>query len=117
MDHHPADRTSSAELQELLGLADEELLEILDSTPVDLITGEEDEREDLRVLVSLTRDAADPAVLRRWVRASGPHGRPLDLLLRGDFAGYEAAVVTLTERGFVLTATPGRGASRRATRP
>jgi hypothetical protein len=117
MDDHSAPSKSSAELQELLGLADEELLEILGSTPVDLITGQEDEREDLRVLVSLTRDAADPAVLRRWVRASGPHGRPLDLLLRGDFTAYEAAVITLGERGFVVTATPGRGASRPARRP
>ena len=96
------DRTSASELQELLGLTDEELLEVLGSTPVDLLTGEEDEREDVRVLVAITRDAADPAVLRRWVRAAGPHGRPLDLLLRRDLAAYEAAVTTLAERGFVL---------------
>jgi hypothetical protein len=95
-------RTSSSELQELLGLDDDELLEILGTTPLAVMTGEEDEREDLRVLVQLTRDAADPAVLRRWVRSPGPHGRPLDLLLRRDFAAYEAAVATLAERGFIL---------------
>jgi hypothetical protein len=102
MPRHDASRTSSAELQQLLELTDDELLEILGSTPVDVLTGEEDEREDVRVLVTITRDAADPAVLRRWVRAPGPHGRPLDLLLRRDLAAYEAAVTTLVERGFVL---------------
>jgi hypothetical protein len=102
MDHHAGQRTSAAELQELLALGDDELLEILGSTPVDVITGEEDEREDLRVLVAITREAADPAVLRRWVRTAGPQGRPLDLLVRRDFAAYEAAAAMLVERGFVL---------------
>jgi len=52
--------------------------------------------------VTLTRDAADAAVLKRWVRAEGPDGRPLDLLMAHDFAGYERALETLTQRGFVL---------------
>ena len=95
-------RTSSSELQRLLGLTDDELLEILGSTPLDVVTGEEDEREDVRVLVELTRAAGDPAVLARWVRSNGPEGRPLDLLVRRDFAGYERAIAALAERGFVL---------------
>jgi hypothetical protein len=41
-------------------------------------------------------------VLRRWVRAAGPQGRPLELLLRRDFAAFEDALATLAERGFVL---------------
>jgi hypothetical protein len=36
------------------------------------------------------------------VRAPGPEGRPLDLLLRRDFAAFENALETLAERGFVL---------------
>ena len=99
-------RTSSSELQELLGLSDDELLEILGSTPLDVISGQEDEREDVRVLVQMTREAGDPAVLARWVRSTGPEGRPLDALLRRDFAGYERALAALAERGFVLR---GRG--------
>jgi hypothetical protein len=41
-------------------------------------------------------------VLRRWVRASGPSGRPLDVLLARDFGAFEDALATLAERGFVL---------------
>jgi hypothetical protein len=41
-------------------------------------------------------------VLRRWVRASGPGGRPLDRLLARDFGAFEDALSTLAERGFVL---------------
>jgi hypothetical protein len=41
-------------------------------------------------------------VLRRWVRATGPSGRPLDSLLARDFAGFEDALATLAERGFIL---------------
>ena len=41
-------------------------------------------------------------MLRRWVRAQGPAGRPLDLLLARDFGAFEDALATLAERGFVL---------------
>jgi hypothetical protein len=41
-------------------------------------------------------------VLRRWVRAEGPAGRPIELLLARDFAGFETALATLAERGFVI---------------
>jgi hypothetical protein len=43
-------------------------------------------------------------VLRRWVRATGPAGRPIDLLVARDFAAFEDALATLAERGFVLRA-------------
>ena len=53
-------------------------------------------------------------MLRRWVRAQGPRGRPLDLLLARDFGAFEDALATLAERGFVLrsrrlAATSGSG--------
>lgn len=90
-------RTSSSELLKArLGLSDEELLTILRSSPLELLVGDEDEREDVRVLLGLT-EGIDPALLRTWVR-----GRPLDLLLAHDFAGFESAVEELRERGWVL---------------
>jgi hypothetical protein len=36
------------------------------------------------------------------VRAAGPAGRPVDLLLARDFAAFEDAVTTLADRGFVI---------------
>ena len=47
-------------------------------------------------------------MLRRWVRREGPAGRPIDLLLARDFAGFEDALATLAERGFVLRGGGGR---------
>jgi hypothetical protein len=41
-------------------------------------------------------------VLKRWVRAKGRHGRPVDLLTGRDFAAFEDALDDLAERGFVL---------------
>jgi hypothetical protein len=41
-------------------------------------------------------------VLRRWVRASGPRGVPLDALLARDFGAFEDALASLAERGFVV---------------
>jgi hypothetical protein len=41
-------------------------------------------------------------VLRRWVRASGPHGRPLELLTSRDFGAFEDALDELARRGFVI---------------
>jgi hypothetical protein len=36
------------------------------------------------------------------VRAQGPAGRPIDLLLARDFAAFENALAVLRERGFVI---------------
>ena len=92
-------------LQELLGLSDDELLAVLDADPLSVIGGELEHRPELPILLDLLAEAeerAGPAVLRRWVRASGPAGRPLELLLNRDFAGFEDALATLAERGFVI---------------
>jgi hypothetical protein len=77
----------------------------LDADPLELIGGELDHRPELPILLDLLADAEERAgapVLRRWVRAPGPRGRPLDLLLSRDFAGFETALDALAERGFVL---------------
>jgi hypothetical protein len=104
-------------LQELLGLSDEELLTVLDADPLTLLAGELDHRPELPILLSLldeARETAGESVLRRWVRAAGPTGRPLDHLLARDFGAFEDALGTLAERGFVIR---GPGAPRRASDP
>ena len=97
---------SAAErLQSLLGLDDEELLAVLDVDPLSVITGDLAHRPELKILLDLLADAEEQAgapVLRRWVRAPGPAGRPIERLLARDFAGFEDALATLAERGFVL---------------
>jgi hypothetical protein len=71
-----------------------------------VLSGEADElRPELPILLALldeARERAGEAVLRRWVRAPGPSGRPLDHLLHRDFPAFEDALGTLAERGFVL---------------
>lgn len=92
---------------ERLGLADEELCAILDVDPIAVISGELDHRPELPILLVLTAEAAEavgPEALRRWVRVAGPRGRPLDLLLARDFAGFEDAVGELMQRGVVVRA-------------
>jgi hypothetical protein len=94
---------SAARLQSLLGLSDEELLRILDSDPLAVITGEEDTRPEVAILLDLLEDAsqrASEATLRRWLRAND--AKPLKLLLAHDFAGFEDALGELAERGFIL---------------
>jgi hypothetical protein len=105
-------------LQDLLGLTEEELLRILDADPLSVITSRLDHKPELPILLDLLAEAEEKAgspVLRRWVRAAGPDGRPLDLLLRRDFGAFENALATLAERGFVIRRDPG--ASRPARRP
>ena len=60
-----------------------------------MITGEEDHRPEVKILLRAARRraAADSA----WVR-----GRPLQLLLQRDFAGFEDALADYRERGFVM---------------
>jgi hypothetical protein len=107
-------------LQELLGLSDEELLRVLDADPLAVITGELEHKPELPILLDLLAEAeaqAGAPVLRRWTRAAGPAGRPLDLLLARDFGAFEDALAVLAERGFVLTTRRGPGASRPAKNP
>jgi hypothetical protein len=95
----------AAHVQGLLGLSEDELCRALAVDPLTLLSGQLDHRPELPILLDLLADAeesAGPAVLRRWVRANGPHGRPIELLLERDFAGFEDALDELAARGFVL---------------
>jgi hypothetical protein len=101
--------TSHAEqahtLMELLGLSEDELCRVLAVDPLSLLSGQLQHATELPILLALLREAeerAGAAVLRRWVRAAGPTGRPLDALLARDFPAFEDAVQALAERGFVL---------------
>lgn len=92
-------------LMELLGLSDDELCAILDTDALTLLSGQLDHRPELGILLSLLAGAEEQAgadLLRRWVRARGPAGRPLDQLLTRDFAAFEDSVADLEQRGFVL---------------
>jgi hypothetical protein len=98
-----ADR--AAHLMELLGLSEEELCAALAVDPLTLLSGQLDHRPELGILLILLAEAeqrAGAAVLRRWVRASGSAGRPIDALLRRDFGAFEDALGELAQRGFVL---------------
>ena len=94
-----------ARLIDLLGLSEEELCAALDADPLTLLSGQLDHRPELPILLDLLAEAqerAGPAVLRRWVRAAGPGGRPIDHLLDRDFGAFEDDLATLAARGFVL---------------
>jgi hypothetical protein len=95
----------AAELMTLLGLSEDELCQTLAVDPLTLLSGELDHRPELEILITLVHEASEQAgagVLKRWVRANGPAGRPVDLLVRRDLAGFEDALAELGERGFVL---------------
>jgi hypothetical protein len=88
-----------------LGLTEDELCAILDVDPLSVISGGLDHKPQLPILLALTEEAADrvgEGVLRRWVRARGPAGRPLDHLLARDFPAFEDDLAVLADRGFVL---------------
>jgi hypothetical protein len=92
-------------LMEVLGLSEEELCRVLDVDPLTLLSGQLEHRPELDILLDLLAESeqrAGAAVLRRWVRAAGPRGRPIDALVSRDFAAFEAALGDLAERGFVL---------------
>jgi hypothetical protein len=92
----------AAVLQQLLGLSDDELLAVLDAGPLELISGDLDHKPELPILLDLLAEHEGDSALQRWVRTAGPSGRPLDLLLARDFAGFENALATLSEIGFVI---------------
>ena len=90
---------------ELLGLSEDELCRTLDVEPLTLLSGQLEHRGELPILLHILAEARERAgvtVLRRWVRASGSHGRPIDMLTTRDFGSFEDAVADLAERGFVL---------------
>jgi hypothetical protein len=95
----------AARLMELLGLSEEELCRVLDVDPLTVLSGQLEHRGELPILLALLNDASEQAgsrVLRRWVRARGPAGRPIDSLLARDFTAFEDALAELADRGFVL---------------
>ncbi len=98
----------------LLGLSEDELCSVLDADALTLLSGQIEYATELRILLDLLQEPAETRgreVLRRWVRASGPHGRPIDLLLARDFSAFEDALDSLAHRGFLLrsdAADPGR---------
>jgi hypothetical protein len=96
---------AAALLQDRLGLSDEELLTVLDASPLAVVGGELEHRAELPLLLALTEEPAErlgPGVLGRWLRSTGPAGRPLDHLLARDFGAFEDDLDLLAERGFVL---------------
>src|SRR4051794_11992066 len=93
---------SAARLQTLLGLEDDELLQILGSDPIAVITGEEDMRPEIRILLALLEENPPP---HAWLRAG--HPSPLQRLLQQDFAGFEDALADYNERGFIIRRGPG----------
>jgi len=69
-------------------------LQILDSDPLAVITGEEDHRPEVQILLQLIGEEPPP---KAWLR-----GRPLQLLLQRDFQGFEDALAEYRERGFII---------------
>jgi hypothetical protein len=62
-----------------------------------VITGEEDLRPEILILLQLLEDNPPP---RAWMRAGSPS--PLQRLLQQDFGGFEDALGTYREEGFVI---------------
>jgi hypothetical protein len=97
----------AAALQRRLGLSDDELLTVLDEDALTVITDDLDHRPEVPLLLQLTSEPAERLGEERftkWVRASGPKGRPLDHLLTRDFSAFEDALDDLDERGFIIRA-------------
>ncbi len=95
----------AAELMQLLGLSDDELCQILDTDALALLSGQVEHAAQLPILLELLADArehASGATLRRWVRAGGPYGPPIDALTARDFGRFEDALEQLAQRGFVV---------------
>jgi hypothetical protein len=102
----------AARLQELLGLSDDELCALLGVDALTLLSGQLDHRPELGILLDLLVDAeqrAGEVVLRRWVRAAGNQGRPIDALTGRDFGAFEDALAELERHGFVLRGGGARG--------
>ncbi len=101
----PLQSDRARRLLDLLGLTEDELCATLDVDPLTLLSGQLDHRPELPILLTLLSEAEERAgapVLRRWVRAAGPEGRPIEMLTGRDFAAFEDALATLADRGFIL---------------
>jgi hypothetical protein len=102
--------TAAALLMDRLGLTEDELCAALDVDPLTVIAGELDHKPQLPILLALTEEASErvaPGVLPRWVRSTGPHGRPIEHLLARDYAAFEDDLQSLADRGFVLRSGGG----------
>jgi hypothetical protein len=92
-------------LMDVLGLSEAELCATLDVDALALLSGQLDQNSELPILLALVNDAVDRAgvaMLRRWIRASGPAGRPIEMLVTREFGAFEDALVEFAQRGFVL---------------
>src|SRR5829696_3524142 len=101
--------TAAALLMDRLGLTEDELCRALGCDPLTVIAGDLDDKPQLPILLALTEEAAERVgepVLRRWLRAAGPNGRPVEHLLAQDFGAFEDDLGALAERGFVLRRAP-----------
>jgi hypothetical protein len=110
---HRIQSERAARLLDLLGLTEDELCDLLGVDALTLLSGKLDHRPELSILLDLLAEAqeqAGAATLRRWVRAAGPAGRPIDALTQRDFVAFEEALAQLAQRGFVLRGGgPGDG--------
>jgi hypothetical protein len=100
--------TAAALLMDRLGLTEDELCRALGCDPLTVIAGDLDDKPQLPILLALTEEAAErvgEAVLRRWLRAAGPNGRPVDHLMAQDYAAFEDDLAVLADRGLVLRRT------------
>ena len=73
--------------------------------PLEVITGELDDRPELAILLALTAEATErvgPRTLRSWLRRNGPSGMPIEHLRARDFGAFEDDLAVLAERGYVL---------------
>jgi hypothetical protein len=87
--------TALNDLAVRLGLTDDEALAIFALQPLEAIAGDVGHRPEVAILDDLSREAQErlgPGALPRWLRAGPPGGRPLDLLIGGDFAAFEDAL-------------------------
>lgn len=97
--------TAAAVLMQRLGLTEDELCVALGADPLAIVSGDLEDKPQLPILLTLTEEAGErvhPDALKRWLRTTGPQGRPLDLLLGRDYAGFEDALSGLADRGFVI---------------
>lgn len=97
--------TAAQLLAERLGLTDDEVLEILDADPLSVIGGELEHKPQLALLLTLTAEPAEQVglpTLQRWMRTSGPAGRPVELLTARRYASFEDALATLQARGLII---------------
>ena len=78
-----------------LELSDEETLAIFELDALGAIADEVGHRPEVEILGALTAEAEErlgPGALARWLRAGRAPGRPLDLLLAGEFGAFEDAL-------------------------